>query len=75
MIIINKDTLKQKINTRIQENHITCLNKDPTDFYEKQIQQAIPKHDILIDIRTQIPYEYKTNGTQTQGMRKNTQRK
>jgi len=49
MVIINQDTLKQKINTFIQENHITCLNKDPTHFSQKQIQQAIKKCDILKD--------------------------
>ena len=25
------------------------MNKDPTDFYQKQIQQAIQKCDIMID--------------------------
>jgi hypothetical protein len=71
MVIINKDTLKQKFNTFIQESHITCLNKDPTDCYQKQIQQAFKKYDILIDkTHTQIPHQYKTSGTQTQGMRK-----
>jgi len=52
MVIINKNTLKQKIDTFIQENHITRLNKDPTDFYQKHIQQAIKKRDIMIDKRT-----------------------
>ena len=31
MVIIDKKTLKQKIDTFTQENHITCLYKDPTD--------------------------------------------
>jgi len=52
MVIINKNTLKQKIDNFIQENHITCLNKDPTNLYQKQIQQAIQKCNILIDKRT-----------------------
>jgi hypothetical protein len=52
MVIINKNTLKQKIDNFIQENHITCLNKDPTNLYQKQIQQAIQKCDTLIDKRT-----------------------
>ena len=37
----------------IQENHITCLNKDPTDTYQKQTQQAIQKCNTLIDKHTQ----------------------
>jgi hypothetical protein len=27
------------------------LNKVPTDFYQKQVQQAIKKYDIMIDKR------------------------
>jgi len=49
MVIINKNTLKQKINTFIQENHITHLNKDPTDLYQNHIQQAIKKCNMLTD--------------------------
>jgi delta 1-pyrroline-5-carboxylate dehydrogenase len=52
MVIINKNTLKQKIYNFIQENHITCLNKDPTNLFQKQIQQAIQKCNTLIDKRT-----------------------
>jgi hypothetical protein len=37
----------------IQENHILNLNKDPTDTYQKQIQQAIKKSTTLIDKHTQ----------------------
>ena len=37
----------------IQENHISCLNKDPTDTYQKQIQNAIQKCNTLIDKHAQ----------------------
>jgi hypothetical protein len=37
------------VDNIIQENHISCLNKDPTDTYQKQIQQAIQKCNTLID--------------------------
>jgi len=30
-------------NTHNTLHHITNLNKDPTDFYQKQMQQAIQK--------------------------------
>jgi hypothetical protein len=43
IVIINKDVLEQKIMTFIQENQITSLNKDPTDLFQKQIQQALQK--------------------------------
>jgi len=33
----------------IQENGITHLNKNPTDLYQKQIQQALQKCDSLIE--------------------------
>jgi len=49
VVIIDKNTLKEKIDTFIQGNHIAHLNKEPTDFYQKQIQLAIKKCDILID--------------------------
>jgi hypothetical protein len=42
-VIINKSTLKQKVDDFIQENHISCLNKDPTDTYQKQIQKKKQK--------------------------------
>jgi len=32
----------------IQENGTTHLNKDSTDFYQKQIQQALQECDALI---------------------------
>jgi hypothetical protein len=37
----------------IQENHISCLNKDPTDTYQKQIQNAIKKSNTQIDKHAQ----------------------
>ena len=49
MVVTDKNTLKQKTDTFIQENHITRLNKEPTDSFQKQIQQAIQKCDIMID--------------------------
>jgi len=36
MITTDKNTLKQKNDTFIQVNHITHINKDPTDFYKKK---------------------------------------
>jgi hypothetical protein len=49
MVIINKDALEQKIQTFIQENQITCLKKDPTEIYQKQLQQALLKCNTLIE--------------------------
>ena len=45
-MIINKNTLKKKVDNFIQENRI---NKDPTDTYQKQIQHTIKKCNILVD--------------------------
>ena len=39
VVVINQNLLKQKVDKFIQENHITHLIKDPTDNYQKQIQQ------------------------------------
>ena len=41
--------MEQKIKAFTQENGITHLNKDSTDFYQKQIQQALQKCDALIE--------------------------
>ena len=49
IVIINKNSLDQKLREFIQENGITRLNKDPTDLYQKQIQQALQKCDALIE--------------------------
>jgi hypothetical protein len=43
LVIIHKDALKQKISTFLQENQITALDKDPTDYFQKHIQQIIHK--------------------------------
>jgi hypothetical protein len=49
IVIINKNNLEEKVDKFIQENHIRQINKDPTDKYQKQIQQTIQKCDLLID--------------------------
>jgi len=49
IVIIDKDRLKQKVNNFIKENHMSLLNKDPTEIYQKQIHQAIQKCNTLID--------------------------
>jgi hypothetical protein len=49
IVIINKDILDQKIMTFIHENQITHLSKEPTDHFQKQIQQTIQKCNTLID--------------------------
>ena len=49
IVIIDKTTMGQKIDTFIQENNIIKLNKDPTDAYQRQIQQAMQKCKDLID--------------------------
>ena len=49
MVIINKDTLEQNIDTFIQENQVLKLNKNPTGSFLKQIQQTIHKCNTVID--------------------------
>jgi hypothetical protein len=50
MVINQKDALQQKINTFIQDNHITCLKKDRTETFQKQLQQALQICNLLIEI-------------------------
>jgi hypothetical protein len=49
IVISNKDSLEQKVKIFIQENHITHLSKDPTNTYQKQIQQVLQKCDTLVE--------------------------
>jgi hypothetical protein len=53
IVMINKNTLNQKVDDFIKENHIIRLSKDHTDTYQKQIQHAIQKCNTLIDKHTQ----------------------
>ena len=65
MVIIHKDTLKQNIDTFIQENQIMQLNKDPTESFQKQIQQTIHKCNSNRQKPTKILNTNKTHGTKT----------
>jgi hypothetical protein len=49
IVIINKNTLTQKTEDFLQENHFTQLPKDPTDNFQKQLQQMIPNFNKIID--------------------------
>jgi hypothetical protein len=49
IVIIHKNELEQKIQTFIQENHITHLSKDPMDTFQKQLQQTLHQCNTLID--------------------------
>jgi len=48
MVIIHSNQLQQKINNFTQENNIIQLCKDPTELYQKKIQQAVSKSSVLI---------------------------
>jgi hypothetical protein len=41
MVTIHKDTLVHNRETFINENHIIQLHKDPTELFQKQIQQTL----------------------------------
>ena len=49
MVIIDKETLDQEINTFLHENNITQINKDPTEMYQRQIQQALQEFSTIIE--------------------------
>jgi 23S rRNA maturation mini-RNase III len=49
IVIINKDTYAQKIEDFLKENQFTYLQKDPTEKFQKQLQQIIPKCNDIID--------------------------
>jgi alkaline phosphatase len=49
MVILNKDTYARKIDDFLQENQFMHLQKDPTEKYQKQVQQIITKCKDSID--------------------------
>jgi len=49
MVTVDKDTPKHKIDTFIKENQIIHLDKDPTESFQKHIQQTIHKYNIKTD--------------------------
>ena len=49
MVTVHKDTLKQKVDTLIQENQIITLDKNSTDSFQKHIQETIHKCNKIID--------------------------
>ena len=48
IVIINKDELKKKVDEFIKDNNMQLINKDPTEKYQKQIQQAIKNANSII---------------------------
>jgi hypothetical protein len=49
IVVIKRETLDQKIHTFLQENDITQINKDPTEVYQRQIQQALQECNLVIE--------------------------
>jgi len=49
IVVINKDSLEKKVKMFIHENHITCLNKDLTDSFQKHTQKTLQKFHPLIE--------------------------
>jgi hypothetical protein len=64
IVIINKSALKQKVDDFIQENHISCLNKDPTDTKANPKRNSKMQHTDR-QARTEVPDKHKTNGSKT----------
>ena len=58
IVLIDKNSLEEKIKVFMQENKITHLTKDPTERYHKHIQQTIKQCNTLIDKHNQ---KYLTN--------------
>lgn len=48
MVRMHRDTLKQNIDTFMQENQIMQISKDPIELFQKQIQQTIHKCNAII---------------------------
>jgi hypothetical protein len=53
IVLIDKNSLEEKLKIFMQENKITHLTKDPTERYHKHIQQTIKQCNTLIDKHAQ----------------------
>jgi hypothetical protein len=49
---MDKELLRQKIDTFIQENNIMKLSKDPTESYKKLLQKAMQKYEDPVEKNT-----------------------
>jgi len=58
LVIIDRNTLIKKVDNFIQDNNIKQINKDPTEKYQRQIQQTIQRCNLLVDKQK---YKYLTN--------------
>jgi len=58
IVIIDRNTLIKKVDNFIQDNNIKQINKDPTEKYQRQIQQTIQRCNLLVDKQM---YKYLTN--------------
>jgi hypothetical protein len=54
MLLIT-DILKQKVESFIRDDHITQLQKDLTELFQKQIQQTLQKCNTVTD-KNQLKY-------------------
>jgi DNA-binding transcriptional MerR regulator len=52
IVIMDKEVLRQKIDTFIQENNIMMLSKDPTESYQKLLQKTMQKCEDLVEKNT-----------------------
>jgi hypothetical protein len=52
--MVHKDTLQQKIDTFAQENQITPLDKNSTDYFQKHIKKGVLKLKNIINMRVCI---------------------
>jgi len=73
MVTIHKVTLKQEIDAFIPENQIIHSNKDPTESFQKHIQQTMHKCNTIINKSNKNFGANKTHGTKTQCLDQKTQ--
>jgi len=58
IVIIDRNSLRKKVDNFIQDNNIQQINKDPTKKYQRQTQQTIQRCNLLVDKKM---YKYLTN--------------
>ena len=53
IVIIKMDILSKKVDTFIKDNNIKQINKDPTEKYQRIIQQTLQKSNLIIEKQNQ----------------------
>jgi hypothetical protein len=74
IVIINKETYRQKVNKFLHENQYMQPHEDPSETYHKKTQLAIESSNLLIDKQKRKHLTHNATSTYSKRTNQNTQR-